>query len=107
MSSSVPLFCDTLGTSRQRLDCTPRSTPVEPPPPPPPPLLVRLQPYWSRSRPDWLLTLSVRLVPLPLSVVSAQEAFSQGPGPCVWFACLTPTHRIVPMPWLRAVSVIA
>src|SRR5450631_873128 len=108
MSSSVPLVVDAFGTSRHRFEPTPRRTPAvpPPPPPPPPPLLVRPQPYWSRSRPDWLVMLSERLVPLPFSDVIAHDAFSQGPGPTVWVACLTPVHRIEPMPRLRTVSVI-
>ena len=60
---------------------------------PPPALLVRPQPYWSRSSPDWLVMLSERLVPLPFSDVIAQDAFSQGPGPSVWVACLTPSPQ--------------
>src|SRR5947209_16990194 len=107
MSSSVPLVVEAPGTSRHRLEPTPRRIPVVPPPLPPPGLLFRLQPYCSRSRPDWLLILSERLVPLPPSDVSAQDALSQGPGPCVWVAALTPTHRIEPMLRLRTVSVIA
>src|SRR3954451_19526120 len=99
---AVPAF----GMSRQRLEAAPRSTPVLPLPlPPPPPGLVPVpQPHCRRSRPDWLVTVTDRLVPLPPRVVMAQEAFSQGPGPCVWVAFLTPVHRTEPMPRLRTVS---
>src|SRR5450432_3660652 len=98
MLSSVPLAVAAPGTSRHRFEPTPRSTPAVPPPPPPP---VPPQPYWSRSRPDWLVTLRERLVPLPLRMVIAQEEFSHGPGPVFWLDVLTPTHRIEPIPRLR------
>src|SRR5690348_2575826 len=106
ISTPVPLAVPRPVTSRQRPEPLPRSA-NEPLPVPPPGLLVWPQPYCSRSSPDWLFSVSVRLVPLPFTVVMAQDALSHGPGPCVWLVSLTPVHSTVPIPWLRAVSVTA
>ena len=53
------------------------------------------------------MTVSERLVPLPVSEVIAHEALKHGPGPVFWSARLTPVHSNDPMPRLRTVSVSA